>query len=206
METLFNWLDRHVNLSFLSTFCLWSPAEASPPGADAAPVPAGLRRSQRVRVLQPAVAALLPSLRAAVPLRRPGGTPGRRRRRRHPHPGEARRSGRGAAAAEPPAAAAPRLQEPGGGDPHHGQEDGRAAPGLEETEQHLHYDAAAQSKLMTCVRRDSVGLKLTASVSLNKMYIHHCLFIDLCIYFTYIGAHVCSSFLSCAFLGALRQY
>lgn len=131
-----NWLNTHLNLhhSFLRALCLWCPAESSPAGAGAASVSAGLRRSQCVRVLQPAVAALLPPLRAAVPLRRPGGSPGRRRRRRHPHPGQARRAGRGAAAAEPPAAAPPRLQEPGGWDPHHGQE---------ETERRLQYDTAA---------------------------------------------------------------
>lgn len=146
LESPLNWLRRHLTLNqrSLTTFSPCCPAESSAPGADAASVSAGLRRSRRVRVLQRGVAALLPPLRAAVPPRQPGGTPGRqRRRRRHPHPGQARRAGRGVAATEPPAAAPARLQEPGGGHPHYGQEDGGAASGLEETEWRLQHDAAA---------------------------------------------------------------
>lgn len=73
-------------------------AESSGPGPDAAAVPAGLRRPQRVRVLQPAVPLLSP-LRAAVPLWQQDswGVARRGRGRRHPHPGQAEGS-RGAPA------------------------------------------------------------------------------------------------------------
>lgn len=140
----------------LCLILLLRPAESSPPGPDAAAVPAGLRCSQRVRVLQPAVPLLSP-LHAAVPLRQqdPGGVARRGRGRRYPHPGQA--EGRRGAPAEPAPAAPPRLQEPGGGDPDHGEEDsgegGRAVHGLDESVWDLHRNASACSELITSLEK-----------------------------------------------------
>lgn len=142
----------------LCLILLLCPTESSHPGPDAAAVPAGLRRPQRVRVLQPAVPILSP-LRAAVPLRQqdPRGVACWGRGRRHPHPGQA--EGRRGAPAEPAAAAPPRLQEPGGGDPDHGEEDsgagGRAVHGLDESVWDLHHDASACSELITSLEKHS---------------------------------------------------
>lgn len=97
------------------------PAEGLGAALHAAAVSAGLRCSQRVRML-PATISLLSTLRAAVPPRRhdAGGGADRRRGRRHPYPGQTQR--RGGALSEPTPPAPPRIQEPGGRDPDDGQE------------------------------------------------------------------------------------